>query len=293
MGALIEINTDGFAKLAETICNATGLAAYGRKKMANADSYAAIKQAETETQVELLKLKRQDDIADYVLQRESRKLKNVQSVLEKSASHFKESEQVSDKPVNIDWTNRFINIVENISDDSLQEMWARILSGEVKRPKSFSLRTLDLLQNITKDEAQLFVKAAGYYLANNYLYTDSNVLSLHEILLLGEIGFINSEELIKNWEVQPHNKLEVLIDKQTMLVLHNDTDKIIRCQLSIRKLSKAGAEILPLIEKSNRENFCDIIAAFVKSKGISQVYRHTVVEYGDIIRYSKIGTEIP
>ena len=49
MGALIEINTDGLAKLGETICYSLGLTAYGRKKMANAESYAAIKQAETDT----------------------------------------------------------------------------------------------------------------------------------------------------------------------------------------------------------------------------------------------------
>ena len=44
MGALIEINTDGLAKLGETICYGTGLAAFGRKKMANAEAYAAMKQ---------------------------------------------------------------------------------------------------------------------------------------------------------------------------------------------------------------------------------------------------------
>ena len=42
MGALIEINTDGLAKLGETICYGIGLAAFGRKKMANAEAYAAI-----------------------------------------------------------------------------------------------------------------------------------------------------------------------------------------------------------------------------------------------------------
>ena len=47
MGAIVEINTDGLAKLGETICYSLGLTAFGRKKMANAESYAAIKQAET------------------------------------------------------------------------------------------------------------------------------------------------------------------------------------------------------------------------------------------------------
>ena len=51
MGALIDVNTDGLAKLGEVISYGLGLTAFGRKKMADAESYAAIKQAETNTQV--------------------------------------------------------------------------------------------------------------------------------------------------------------------------------------------------------------------------------------------------
>ena len=94
MGALIEINTDGLAKLGETICYGIGLAAFGRKKMANAEAYAAIKQAETETKVEFLKLKGQEEIAKYISARESRKINNVKSVVEKATSHFMEEEKV-------------------------------------------------------------------------------------------------------------------------------------------------------------------------------------------------------
>lgn len=83
MGSLIEINTDGLAKLAETICYATGWTAHGRKKMADADSYAVIKQTETEAKAELLRLKGRDEVADYIEARETRKLNNVKSVLEK------------------------------------------------------------------------------------------------------------------------------------------------------------------------------------------------------------------
>lgn len=234
MGALIEINTDGLAKLGETICYGTGLAAFGRKKMANAEAYAAIKQAETEVKVELLKLKGQEEIANYISARESRKMNNVKSVVEKATSHFIEGEKVSDEPVNIDWTNRFFSIVEDISDETLQDIWGRILAGEVKQPNSFSLRTLDLLRNITKEEAELFVKASRFYIEKNFIYTEEFALSLHEALLLGEAGLINSEELVKEWNVEPNSKLEILIDRNTLIILHNDTDKKILCQPSIK-----------------------------------------------------------
>lgn len=260
--------------------------------MANAEAYAAIKQAETEVKVELLKFKGQEEIANYISARESRKMNNVKSVVEKATSYFIEGEKVLDEPVNIDWTHRFFSIVEDISDETLQDIWGRILAGEVKHPKSFSLRTLDLLRNITKEEAELFIKASKYYIEKDFICTEGFVLSLHEILLLGETGFINSEELAKIWTIEPNNKLNVIIDRNVLFILHNNNDKQIKCKLSIRKLSKSGTEILSLIEKPNRTEFYNSLARFLKSKGISHVFKHEIVEYGETYKYKTIGEEL-
>ena len=292
MGALIEINTDGLAKLGETICYGIGLAAFGRKKMANAEAYAAIKQAETETKVEFLKLKGQEEIAKYISARESRKINNVKSVVEKATSHFMEEEKVSNEPVNTDWTNRFFSIVEDISDETLQDIWGRILAGEVKQPNSFSLRTLDLLRNVTKEEAELFVKASKYYVEKNFICTEEFALSLHETLLLGETGFINSEELTKEWNIEPNSKMEIIIDRNTLIILHNDTNKKVWCQPSVKKLSKAGIEILSLVEKTDRNKFYKILTQFFKSNGVSRVFKHEIVEYGENCSYKSIGEEL-
>lgn len=292
MGALIEINTDGLAKLGETICYSLGLTAYGRKKMANAESYAEIKQAETNTQVRLLMLKGEEEVANYVLAKETRKMNNTKSVVEKATSHFVEGEKVSDEPVNTDWTNRFFSIVEDISDKTLQDIWGRILAGEVKQPNSFSLRTLDLLRNVTKEEAELFVKASRFYVEKNFICTEEFALSLHETLLLGEAGFINSEGLVKEWNIEPNSKLEILIDRNTLIILHNDTNKKILCQPSVKKLSKVGIEILSLVEKTDRNKFYKILTQFFKSKGVSRVFKHEIVEYGENCRYKTIGEEL-
>lgn len=292
MGALIEINTDGLAKLGETICYSLGLTAYGRKKMANAESYAEIKQAETNTQVRLLMLKGEEEVANYVLAKETRKMNNTKSVVEKATSHFVEGEKVSDEPVNTDWTNRFFSIVEDISDKTLQDIWGRILAGEIKQPNSFSLRTLDLLRNVTKEEAELFVKASRFYVEKNFICTEEFALSLHETLLLGEAGFINSEGLVKEWNIEPNSKLEILIDRNTLIILHNDTNKKILCQPSVKKLSKVGIEILSLVEKTDRNKFYKILTQFFKSKGVSRVFKHEIVEYGENCRYKTIGEEL-
>lgn len=292
MGALIEVNTDGLAKLGETIFYSLGLTAYGRKKMANAESYTAIKQAETDIQVQLLKLKGEAEVANYVLAKETRKINNTKSVIEKATSHFMEGEKVSDEPVNTDWTNRFFSIVEDISDETLQDIWGRILAGEVKQPNSFSLRTLDLLRNVTKEEAELFVKASKFYIEKDYICTEDFALSLHETLLLGETGFINSEELTRTWTVEQNNKSNVIIDRNVLFILHNNSDKQIKCRLSIKKLSKSGIEILSLVNRPDRTDFYNSLARFFKSEGVSHIFKHEIVEYGETCRYRTTGEEL-
>ena len=69
MGALIElnVNTNGLAKLAETVFHGLGITAYGNKKVADAEAYATIKRVETEAKVEILKLKNNEEVANYLL----------------------------------------------------------------------------------------------------------------------------------------------------------------------------------------------------------------------------------
>ena len=133
MGALVEINTDGLAKFADTISFALGGTARGEKKMADAKAYAAEVEARTKYKVALIEAQGQETLANYVMAKESRKLSNTMAVIEKAQSHFTEGEQVSDEPIDEGWENRFFNIVEEISDDELREIWGRVLAGEIKK----------------------------------------------------------------------------------------------------------------------------------------------------------------
>lgn len=85
----------------------------------------------------------------------------------------------------------------------MQELWGRILAGEVKQPKSYSLRTLELIKNLSKKEADTFIKIAtlaiqsghGHYIFkgkdDDKLSTDFNILYT-DIVLLTEIGFFTT-----------------------------------------------------------------------------------------------------
>ena len=43
-----------------------------------------------------------------------------------------------------------------ISDKEMQDLWSRLLAGEANQPGVYSKRTINLVANLDKDDAQLF-----------------------------------------------------------------------------------------------------------------------------------------
>ena len=94
--------------------------------------------------------------ADRINFQEAKKQLNIESITAYAAEELKNEEPISNEPLDEDWTNRFFNIAEDISSDEMQALWGRILAGEIKEPKSYSLRTLELLKNLSKKKQKFF-----------------------------------------------------------------------------------------------------------------------------------------
>jgi len=62
----------------------------------------------------------------------------------------------SDGNIDTDWFNHFIDLAENISSPLMQELWSKILIGELTMPGTFSYKSLLMLQQMTHKEASSF-----------------------------------------------------------------------------------------------------------------------------------------
>lgn len=67
---------------------------------------------------------------------------------------------VSDEPVDEDWIARFFGAVQDVSNEGLRSLWAQLLAREVRQPGACSLRTLDVLRNMSRDEALILERFA-------------------------------------------------------------------------------------------------------------------------------------
>lgn len=91
---------------------------------------------------------------------------NREAVMDNAAAALDDEGEMSQAPVNPTVAARILDIAQDISDEAAQTLWGHILAGEVKQPGSFSLRTLDILRNLSPTEAQYFKKAADFTLRN-------------------------------------------------------------------------------------------------------------------------------
>ncbi|MEA4940776.1 MAG: DUF2806 domain-containing protein [Christensenella sp.] len=90
------------------------------------------------------------------LLQEMRKQQNIEAIVDRAYEEIQKETEVSSEQVDDDWIVRFFNSVEDVSKEDLQKIWSRVLAEEIKKPKSFSMRTLDILKNISLSEARLF-----------------------------------------------------------------------------------------------------------------------------------------
>lgn len=94
------------------------------------------------------------------LEEEAKKQSNIEAITQKAIP------QLEDKsaPENVedDWITNFFDKCRIVSDDDMQRLWARVLAGEANTPGAFSKRTVNLMADLDKSDAELFIKLCGF-----------------------------------------------------------------------------------------------------------------------------------
>lgn len=84
-----------------------------------------------------------------------RRLENISSIVGR-ASRALPAGEVPDVEPDMAWTSSYSNAAQDISDENIQELWARTLAGEIASPGSTSIRTLGVLRDLDQPTALRF-----------------------------------------------------------------------------------------------------------------------------------------
>ena len=113
-------------------------------------------------------------------------------------------ESISDEPVNQTFLNHWREEAELIDDDDLRELWANLLVEETCKPNSISPRTLSVVKNLSRQDAEAFERLCQLIVFSNTILLDYNGLPLDgsndDIFLLLDAGLLNqaTKRIVEN-----------------------------------------------------------------------------------------------
>ena len=301
---LIKIDGKPIQKLIEVISSGIGTIYKPRaiKKEAEAEAYKIeiIERAKAKALSEGKEIEADtySRMQERILHQETKRQLNIDNVSQIAAEQLSQEQNVSDEPVDADWTSRFFNIVEDVSDEEMQNLWGRILAGEVKQPKSYSIRTLELIKNLSKREAQTFMTVANFAIQSgngNYLFNtnDDKLLSekfninYGDISLLIEIGLIQPGDFVSHQLLQQTTDLQRVFVAGNIIIIATTKANSPTVLMPVNVFSNSANELLKLVKPAPPMEYLSAIAKSIKNDNVEVKYAMILARDGSNFRHTK------
>lgn len=197
---------------------------------------------------------------------------NLENILVRTKEDL-EGKTVSMEPVEKDWTARFLDVAQNISREELQDVLAKILSGEVQKPGSYSYQTLEIIKYLSQKDLQGFLKfvavstdigviklsAGGKELPEKY------DLSFSMYMDLASIGLFNQSSMIAyDVDLPTFTPMVLDVGKNKYLISHEDDQKTKKFNFGVYVFSGVGRELRSLLlERAINERSEEYIKDFI------------------------------
>lgn len=235
---------------------------------AQADAHQAFTfpQASVRTELDL-----HNDMRSRISFQEEKRQRNIQAIVLEAADALVDK-QVADHEVDHDWVARFFADAQDVSSDQMQQIWAKILAGEVERPGQTSLHTLAILKNMSQRDAKLFTRIATFMIDDITLRdigTDGldGFPSYDELLTLQSYGLVTIDsDLIKYIDPQPDG-VYCLDDHDSMYRMSQATVREkSRIEIPVHALTPQGCELYGVIRPDKNLEYLSMFARFLHDK---------------------------
>lgn len=194
---------------------------------------------------------------------------NIERVI--SLTREKLDEEVSDDPVSVDWAARYFDIIQDVSEIEIQEIWSKVLAGEIKQPGTFSLRTLEVLRNIDTNEARIFAQNICPLVFDGQLIIriDGNAhlkeygLKYGQVVQMRDAGLVcEGDQIVK----EENNKLLELKHGSQLLTFQTEQKTF---QLPLLLLSTAGQELYGLNDSEPNIQYREDVISYMERNNYS------------------------
>ena len=226
---------------------------------------------------------------------------NLDLISEEAARQLKDDEAHTSGEVgqiDDDWLNHFEKEASQRSTEDMQQLFGKILAGEIRRPSSFSIKAVKIMGEIDKAAANLFKRLCSMCIVlripdTNQIF-DARVVSLsgnagHNALQkygldFGQLNILQEYGLIiadyNSWRdyrlsvVNKNNAIGLGFSHQNIywgLLPEADRQDGQELRLNGVALSNAGQELLNIVEIEPIENYTNDLAEFFATKKLKML----------------------
>lgn len=259
-----------------------------QKKKADAEAYAIDTISETIRKNDDMKItygagevsiekKEFDRLLDNARNREEiekvRQQHNLEAVLTHTLVELKNLKYVSDEPVDEDFVDRLVENAKRANKKEMQFIWSKILAKEAAEPRSFSLRTLDVVRNLNQEEARIFQRVATivlkhgkhYFLPAKQELTSKYGVNFATFLAMEECGLLQSYEALPlNFNIGANDKIG-LESNEHVIVITNGSEVNRLLSVEAYKFTQAGQELLNILIPDSEIKFIFEYASFLRN----------------------------
>ena len=294
---LIQIVSNNLPQIAEVVASAFGGTVLS----------AIFQRGNTKTsEFEKLKAGRMDEAIGQLLENgvitysEYYKARNFSKIAKKADKYFSDKGYSVKKGYEFDWFVRFYEAAGNISDENMQDIWAKILAGEINNPSSYSLRLIDILKNLSKKDAERVrsvydhaVLICDTLCIPNYTeYMEHCGIKYSDIMFLNELGLIfNDSTITLNVSVTKDKGIFVYNDKFVVLICG---DKMKTLRIGQFPFTSVGREFSSLLQCSlSTEDLIKFTEALKEHcKGVESKIHQRIPTLDGSIKYIKSEVKI-
>ena len=227
---------------------------------------------------------------------------NIEAICANAAEELSQETSAPDEKPEPEWISRFFEISSGITTEQLQNIWGRILAGEVKRPGSFSLRTLDVIRNLSRKEAESFVKLCNYVLRSGdkmfFIYPKDTIfankcgLTFNEILPLKDAGLVFESELEYSFNPSKVGETSHLIYGPLIIFIEREKDTL-KLGSNVGLLTRVGIELLQLVNIQPDMKYIDIVCKSFNKEGVKFAFAKIKNLDGEKIEYENKTYKMP
>ncbi len=199
------------------------------------------------------------------VEEETRNQANIESITYQAIPHL--SEDSNPGNVEDDFLRNFFDKCRLVSDEQMQDIWARILAGEANNPGKFSRKTINILEDMDNGDAELFSKLCCFVwrihdtmtllIADRMEIFERNGINVTSLADVESLGLIQTATFPYSLTNLPKQVFASYFERTVEITLKADAPADL--EVGTVLLTRAGRQIGPMCQRKPIEDFFEVM----------------------------------